>query len=131
MVLTQLVSEANLFSATLNQVPAYANRVAAYHGSSEAGILEAFQQGVIRVLVVCGKLLEGFDQPSVSVAAIVRNVQPSSRVLFAQFVGRAVRRAQGEPANAFPAVVLSHIKHNQQANFDNMDMLAEEDPEED
>lgn len=68
------------------------------------------------MLVVCGRLLEGFDQKTVSVAVILRNVAASSRVLFTQFVGRAVRKIH--PADPVSTVVLSHAKHKQLANFE-------------
>lgn len=77
-----------------------------------------------RVLVVCGKLLEGFDHRPVSVVAIYRNVARATCVMFTQFVGRCVRRCSPRD----PIMVISHVKFNQQENFNNMDAIAEEDP---
>lgn len=82
-----------------------------------------------RVLVVIFCLTEGFDCKNVSVAAILRNVAPSSRVYFAQFVGRAVRKLH--PDDPVKATVISHKVHNQRANYDAFEKLAEEDPKED
>lgn len=82
-----------------------------------------------RVLVVIFRLTEGFDCKNVSVAAILRNVAPSSRVYFAQFVGRAVRKLH--PDDPVKATVISHRVHNQRANYDTFEKLAEEDPKED
>lgn len=82
-----------------------------------------------RVLVVIFRLTEGFDCKNVSVAAILRNVAPSSRVYFAQFVGRAVRKLH--PDDPVKATVISHQVHKQQLNYYTFENLAEEDPEED
>lgn len=66
-----------------------------------------------------------------SVCAILRNVARSSTVLFAQFVGRCVRKTS--PTDAVRAVVISHVEHQQRGNFERLDQLAEDgqDPEED
>ena len=83
----------------------------------------------IRVLVVIYRLMEGFDCKNVSVAAILRNVQPQSRVYFTQVVGRAVRKAHKD--DPVTATVISHEVHKQQQNYDtfNQEILAEDDPE--
>ena len=81
------------------------------------------------MLVVCGRLLEGFDQRSVSVCVIVRNVARSSHVLFAQFVGRSVRKLSAN--DPVTAVVISHEFHDQKPNYDRLENLAEDDPEDD
>ena len=74
-------------------------------------------------LVVVGKLLEGYDNRNVSVVAIVRKVSPESKVLFTQFVGRAVRKAsRNDPVNA---VIVSHPRYEQQRNYDNFDQIAD------
>ena len=85
----------------------------------------------VRVLVVIYRLTEGFDCRNVSVAAILRNVQPQSRVYFAQFVGRAVRKLH--PDDPVEATVISHQVHNQRQNhialFTNNLTVAEVDPD--
>ena len=96
-----------------------------YTGDSSPSILTRFEQDKIRVLVVVGKLLEGFDRKNVSVAAIVRNVAPSSKVLFAQFVGRAVRKFDSE--DNVTAMVVSHEDHKQRVNFEQFDQLPDDD----
>ena len=88
-------------------------------------ILASFVNGEIRVLVVAGKLLEGFDRKNVSVAGIVRNVRPESKVLFTQFVGRAVRKLdQYDPVTA---IVVSHRFYNQHGNYDHFDKITDID----
>jgi hypothetical protein len=79
-----------------------------------------------RVLVVVGRLLEGFDHSPISVVGVAHNV--SSRVLFEQFVGRAVRRTnEGDVATA---CIVTHAMFGQRGNFDLIDTIAEEEPEE-
>lgn len=105
--------------------------MAAYHGVTGRAPLDEFLQQERKVLVVCGKLLEGFDRATISAVGILRNIQPSSRVLFAQFVGRAVRRLPNEQPGAITAVVVSHRSFAQRTNFEAMDELAEYDPDDD
>ena len=91
--------------------------------------LQKFEKGDIRTLVIIGKLREGFDQKQVSVVAIARNVAPTSRVLFAQFVGRAVRKAHDN--DPVTAMVVSHPKYDQERNFVQFDQLAEQENRDD
>lgn len=100
----------------------------AYIGGSEKAVLEDFVKGNIRTLVVVGKLREGFDHKPISVLGIVRNVAPTSTVLFAQFVGRAVRKVRPEdPVNVH---IVTHQRFNQRANFQAFEQMASEDPDE-
>ena len=86
-------------------------------------------QSDVRVLVVIFRLTEGFDCKNVSVAAILRNVAKESRVYFAQFIGRAVRKLHKDDPVA--ATVISHARHCQRQNFDAFhdETLAEDDPQ--
>ena len=93
-----------------------------YVGGSPKAILAKFNQGEIRVLVIVGRLLEGFDRKHVSVAAIARNVHYSSRVLFAQFVGRAVRKYNDQ--DRVSTMFVSHQQYNQKRNFEQFDKVA-------
>lgn len=92
------------------------------------GIAKAFVSGVssevleefkafgspLRVLTVCGRLVEDFDHSPVSVIGILRTVQ--SRVLFTHFVGRSLcKTSRDDPVEA---VVVSHPKYAQRAIFD-------------
>ena len=69
-----------------------------------------------RVLVVIYRLTEGFDYKEVSVVAILRNVNKKSRVYFAQFVGRAVRKLHKD--DPVIATVISSTHYRQRTNFD-------------
>ena len=104
----------------------FPNKCAAYVSKTRRNILEAFLRGEIRVLVIIGQLLEGFDHKPVSVLGIVRNIAPTSRVLFAQFVGRTVRK--NNSTDPVPAQIVTHVCFNQRQNYDAFEQLAEEDP---
>uniref|UniRef100_A0A914Q7R7 Helicase ATP-binding domain-containing protein n=1 Tax=Panagrolaimus davidi TaxID=227884 RepID=A0A914Q7R7_9BILA len=80
-----------------------------------------------RIMVVCQKLTEGYDNHNVSVCAVLRNI--GSDILFSQFVGRCIR--------------VSHDRNNPHLNdvtakvygpkgmWDKFDKIAESDPEDD
>ena len=69
--------------------------------------------------------LEGYDNKCISVVGIVRNVARQSKVLFSQFVGRAVRKAHLQ--DPVTAVIVSHPQYNQRVNFDQFDKVTDED----
>ena len=98
-----------------------------YVGGSDERILTDFNEGRLRTLVVVGRLLEGYDNKKISVVGIVRNVSPKSKVLFAQFVGRAVRKAHAD--DHVTTMVVSHPTFNQSDNFYHFDKVTDEDPE--
>jgi superfamily II DNA or RNA helicase len=50
---------------------------------------KGFDAGSTELLIVCGMLLEGYDNPRISVCAIMSNMK--SGIRFSQFVGRAIR----------------------------------------
>jgi len=99
-----------------------------YVGETRVDVLRRFQSQKIRTLVIVGKLLEGFDHKQVSVLGIVRNVAPTSRVLFAQFVGRALRKSHSE--DCVVAQLVTHQCFQQRVNFERFDTLADKDPPE-
>ena len=96
-----------------------------YVSGSAYSVVERFKSGQFRTLIIIGRLLEGFDHANVSVVAIARNVQPTSRVMFTQFVGRALRKATHD--DPVKATVISHVVFKQKANFDAIDTLAVEE----
>ena len=94
-----------------------------YVGDTPRTILTRFDDHEIRILVIVGKLLEGYDKHNIiSVVAIVRKVAPQSKVLFSQFVGRAVRKAHRE--DPVTAMIVSHEMFQQRANFEQFDRVA-------
>jgi len=127
MVLTQTktgLNPAETFCDIYNQL--FPNKCAVYVSETRRDILEQFRSGKIRTLVIIGRLLEGFDHKPVSVLGIVRNIAPTSRVLFAQFVGRAVRK--NNPSDPVPAQIVTNPYFNQLQNYITFEQLAEEDP---
>ena len=104
-------------------------KAAAYVSNTSKTVLDDFAKGMYRILVVIYRCTEGFDRKNVSVVGILRNIQPSSKVYFTQFVGRAVRRF--DASDRITAHVISHKSHNQRGNFNNMDKVAIEHMEDD
>ena len=130
MVLTQTkigLNPAEGFCDTYNRL--FPNKCAVYVSETRRDIFEDFVNQKIRTLVIVGRLLEGFDHKPVSVLGIVRNIAPTSRVLFAQFVGRAVRK--NSPIDPVPAQIVSHPHFNQRQNRNTFEKLAEVDPTDD
>ena len=116
------VNSANKFRDAYNKL--YAGHCEVYDGDSPSTVLTDFKDGKIRTLVVIRKLLEGFDHKPVSVVGIVRNIQPSSRVLFAQFVGRAVRKTSID--DPITAQIVTHECYKQRVNFENFDKVTDD-----
>jgi superfamily II DNA or RNA helicase len=86
-----------------------------------------------RVLVVCGKLLEGYDNSNISLCVILRNVR--SLITFTQFVGRCLRVSPGLNIDRVKAIVLSYSGFNQTEMWNKYqqidDQIANNDPIED
>ena len=126
MVLTQTIEGIN---SAQNFIQSY-NRVnnpdqcEMYVGNASVEILQRFQNGITRTLVVVDRLREGYDNKRVSVVAIVRNVGRKSTVLFAQFVGRAIRKVRHD--DPVTAVIIAHRHHNQRQNYDHFDQVNDE-----
>ena len=132
MILVRTTNEADMFNTVYNTVVHIQSGrdnvvCAVYYSGTRECILESFKNEQLRALVVAGKLIEGFDHKNISVVAIARNVQKKSRVLFAQFVGRAVRKAH--PEENINAIVISHSKYKQRQNFEQFYEIADEDIE--
>ena len=97
----------------------------AIYNMSPEYIFQKFVNGDIRVLVVVGKLLEGFDRKHVSVAGIVRKVARESKVLFTQFVGRALRKLDND--DPVTTMIVSHKFYNQRENYNQFDKVTDYD----
>ena len=107
----------------------YPDHCEVFDGESPSTVLDQFRERNIRTLVVIGRLLEGFDHKPISVLGIVRNIAPTSRVLFTQFVGRAVRKTSVD--DPITAQIVTHVCFNQRGNYDNFDKVTDVYPEED
>ena len=80
-------------------------------------MMEAIKASRVKLVVVVESLLEGFDHPPISIAAIMTKIV--SPVKFAQFIGRAqriVRVREGPEANEILADVVTHRIFQQEEN---------------
>ena len=128
MVMAQTVNDLNSaseFKYAYDAVTIPGDICEVYVGTTPRYILDRFDRGEIRTLVIVGKLLEGYDNKRVSVVAIVRNVARQSKVLFTQFVGRAVRKVC--PDDPVTAMIISHQIFNQRENYYQFDTVTDED----
>jgi superfamily II DNA or RNA helicase len=92
MVLTTNKSEANRFAKLLNTT-AKRDIAASYTGDTKnSDIFRRFQEEELRILVVCGKLIEGYDRKQISVCAIVRKVSRKSKVCIYLSIDRLFSR---------------------------------------
>jgi len=115
MVLTHKRNEADAFVDCYNTI--YPDQARPYHGKhGKDKDLEEYEDFKFTVLVVCGKLLEGYDRKEISVLAIIRNISPRSKVLFTQFVGRGIRKYDSK--DPVTTAIISHISYNQKENYD-------------
>ena len=89
MIIVGLIADADEMAKRINDTQEF--QAAAFHGKQKYKdkIMAQFKKENIRILVVVNMLLEGFDHPPVSIAAIGCHI--TSPVRFAQFVGRAQR----------------------------------------
>lgn len=85
LILVRLTDKANSLAANLNQLEDNF-AVAISSSKNTEQMITAFTKGTYRVGIVCGMLLEGYDNNKVSVCIILRKV--GSKVVFNQFVGR-------------------------------------------
>ena len=76
--------------------------------------MKDIKDGTARIIIIVKMLLEGFDHPPVSIAAICTSIH--SPVRFAQFIGRAQRVIPGEEDVVADVITLDVF--NQQTNFD-------------
>jgi superfamily II DNA or RNA helicase len=101
-----------------------------YHGGEQAECYHsgkpAYEQGeIIRriknnelsLVIVVGMLLEGFDHPPISIAAITYSIKSPLR--FVQFTGRAQRiYRKDDYTDELLADIITHKDYKQKANYD-------------
>lgn len=124
---TKTLNSAETFQWAYREVAGERDRCEMYVAGSSPDILKEFQCGEIRTMVIVGRLIEGFDRKQISVVGIVRNVARSSKVLFHQFVGRAVRKVHRD--DPITAVIVSHPMFDQRPNFEQFDQVTDVDNE--
>lgn len=92
--------------------------------NEKAEIMRKLKNNELSLVIVVAMLLEGFDHPPISIAAITCKIQ--SLVRFVQFVGRAQRvyRRDGYTEDRdLRANIVTHEHYDQQTNYD--DFIAE------
>ena len=78
--------------------------------------MEELKNNELSLVVVVKMLLEGFDHPPISIAAITCNIK--SLLKFVQFVGRAQRiYRQDGYTDELPAYIVTHKDYQQQQNY--------------
>ena len=95
----------------------------AYHSdvrpkSRQRTMMNAIKANKVKLVVVVESLLEGFDHPPISIAAIMTKIV--SPVKFAQFIGRAqriVRGREGPETSGILADIVTHTSFQQEENF--------------
>ena len=100
-----------------------------YYNERKERNLNEFKEGKLQLLVVCGKLLEGFDHPKVCICAFMYKVK--SYVRFSQFAGRCIRidRNNSDSKRAFlfgPRELTTFF--NRLNNEENEELPVEEPP---
>lgn len=130
LILVRLTDEAHSLATNLNELEdKFAVAISSSKHTEEN--ISAFTSGTYRVGIVCAMLREGYDNNKVSVCIILRKV--GSKVVFNQFVGRCLRMTtfDGHQYDRTAADVLSFEAFNQRQMWNQMDQLAEEDPQDD
>lgn len=123
MILTNTTNEADKVSNYLSLLGVSAR---SFYAPMDKSIVDDFKAGIFRILIVCGSLLEGFDHKPVSIVLILRDV--ASKVLFTQFVGRAVRKAHY--LDPVTALIYSHHRCNL-LDINEFENMATVDPPDD
>lgn len=94
----------------------------AYHGGVKSELprmMDKIRSNKVKLVVVVAMLMEGFDHPPISIAAVMTKI--TSPVKFVQFVGRAqrvVRSPQGQENPNIIADIVSHTFYRQAENYD-------------
>lgn len=83
---------------------------------SEKAIIE-FKKGQIDVLVNVNMLSEGFDHPNISIAAIFRPFKALAP--YAQFIGRALRKIEGDNINN-EIDNIAHVIYHKELDLDDL-----------
>ena len=106
----------------------YPNDTAETYYSEKAGYekvstMAKLKNNELRLVIVVAMLLEGFDHPPISIAAITCKI--SSGLKFAQFVGRAQRIYRGQEGTEEngQADIITHVEYEQRQRY--VDLIKE------
>ena len=127
MILSHRVADTNEVTEAFNRLAPVECASYTSNTPNKDAVLEQFKANDTnpRVLSVCGSLLEGFDHKPVSVLGIYRNVGRERKVLFTQWIGRAIRKVPGEPEEGFTAEIIVHRDRHQRASFEELFVVAD------
>ena len=118
IAITKTKQLANLAAETWNNFFDNGTAFAYYTGVPQLPeIMKRIKRNEVKLLVVVGMLLEGFDHPPISIAAILTRIGSARK--FVQFVGRAqrvVRSPQEEKPNV-TADIVTHSIFEQDENY--------------
>lgn len=98
-------------------------QITTYHSNvpqrTRRKIMTAIRASAIKLVIVVSMLLEGFDHPPISIAAIMTKIV--SPVKFVQFIGRAQRVVRGQDgmleSGAIEAQIVTHREYEQAENY--------------
>jgi len=130
IILVRLTDDAADLARSLNTYRNEEFAVSITSGTASQANIQLYSQGYFRVGIVCRMLLEGYDNSKISTCLIMRNVHPSSKVLFAQFVGRACRMSRFQDGSRDPvnAAIISFPQFGQRLLWQAMEELNDVDP---
>lgn len=88
-------------------------------------LFRKIKENQVRLVVLVEMLLEGFDHPPVSIAAIMTKI--TSPVKFVQFIGRAQRIFREREVLEDESIVANIVSHSRFEQRENFDKFQEED----
>ena len=128
IAVTKNTEEANLAASMWNERFGVGTAFA-YHskvGEKELPkLMKRIKENIVQLVVVVAKLMEGFDHPPISIAAILTGIKSPRK--FVQFVGRAqriVRYEGGQESDKIFADIVTHTCYNQCENYENFNYEA-------
>ena len=122
IAITSNIGEAKEVAKIWNELWGTPDSAIAYHWKQKPEkkkqLMKRIRSNEVKLVVVVEMLLEGFDHPPISIAAILTKIV--SKLKFAQFVGRAQRivRGQGcDESDEIFADLVSHSYFQQEQNY--------------
>jgi len=122
IAITTSIDEAKQVAKIWNEFWGGSDSAIAYHSKqkpeTKKQLMKRIRNNEVKLVVVVEMLLEGFDHPPISIAAILTKIV--SKLKFAQFIGRAQRivrdQARAESDDIY-ADVVTHSHFQQEQNY--------------
>lgn len=122
IAITPNIGEAKEVAKIWNELWGSPDSAIAYHSEQKPEkkkqLMKRIRSNKVKLVVVVEMLLEGFDHPPISIAAILTKIV--SKLKFAQFVGRAqriVRDQGGDESGEIFADIVTHSYFQQEQNY--------------